>query len=86
MVGQRRRTEPKHLETKLRAIRQRFGASQSEMISILDCDLTCARISEYETGVRIPNLLVLLRYARIAGVHVDDLIDDKLNPAKLRSV
>lgn len=55
------------------------------MIAILDMDVTAARISEWESGVREPNLLVLFRYARIAGIHVDDLIDDKLNPAKLRT-
>jgi hypothetical protein len=41
-------------------------------------------ISEFERGLRELSLLVLLRYARIAGVSTDVLIDDKLNlPAKL---
>jgi transcriptional regulator with XRE-family HTH domain len=70
-VGQRRRPKPKHLAAKLLAIRQKMRASQSEMVAILDMDLTAARLSEYEQGKREPNLLVLLRYARIAGVHVD---------------
>jgi transcriptional regulator with XRE-family HTH domain len=42
------------------------------------------RISEYELGKREPTLMVLLQYARIAGIYVEDLIDDELDlPAKL---
>ena len=83
-MGQRRRAQPKYLAAKLRAIRQRMGASQTQMIAILDMDMTAARISEYEQGKREPSLLVLLRYARIAGVHVDDLIDDRIVLPKLK--
>jgi transcriptional regulator with XRE-family HTH domain len=50
----------------------------------LEDDLTQARISAYERGVREPPLLVLLSYARVAGVYVDVLIDDDLElPLKL---
>jgi len=84
-MGHEPRARPKYLAAKLLAIRRRLGASQSQMIAILDMDVTAARISEWESGVREPNLLVVLRYARIAGIHVDDLIDDKLNPAKLKT-
>jgi transcriptional regulator with XRE-family HTH domain len=41
-----------------------------------------ASISEYERGKREAPLLVLLKYARIAGVSTDVLIDDKLNLPK----
>jgi hypothetical protein len=37
-----------------------------------------AHISGYETGKREPPLPVLLKYARLAGVSTDVLIDDKL--------
>jgi transcriptional regulator with XRE-family HTH domain len=41
-------------------------------------------ISKYERGVREPSLIVILRYARAAGVCLDVLVDDDLNlPAKL---
>jgi len=53
------------------------------MVRLLKFETTTARISEYEHGTRIPNLLVLLRYARIAGVSVEALIDDELKPSKL---
>jgi transcriptional regulator with XRE-family HTH domain len=42
------------------------------------------QVSEFETGKREPSLIVLLRYARLANVCVDTLIDDDLDlPAKL---
>lgn len=41
-------------------------------------------ISGYERGVREPSLLVLLEYARAAGVYMDALVDDELDlPVKL---
>jgi hypothetical protein len=41
-------------------------------------------ISAYERGVREPPLLVLLKYARIAEICVDALIDDAIDlPEKL---
>ena len=42
------------------------------------------RISEYELGKREPPLPILLEYARLAGVHMEDLVDDKVDlPDKL---
>jgi hypothetical protein len=39
-------------------------------------------ISAYEHGTREPNLLTLLRYARLAKVSMDVLVDDKLDLPK----
>lgn len=39
-------------------------------------------ISEYETGKRNVSLLLLLRYARLARVSVESLIDDKIKLPK----
>jgi len=36
-------------------------------------------VSGYELGTNEPNLLILLRYARLAKIPVDNLIDDKLD-------
>jgi hypothetical protein len=49
----------------------------------LDVDLTQNRISEYETGKGEPPLPVLLKYARMAGVCVERLIDDELDLPEL---
>ena len=48
------------------------------MVRLLGSQMTTARISEYEAGVREPNLLVLLAYARAGDVSVERLIDDEL--------
>lgn len=79
-MGQSSRPKPARLAEKLTAIRTALGLSQNELIGLLDLgkEITQARISAYERGVREPPLPVLLRYARAAGVYVDVLIDDDL--------
>jgi transcriptional regulator with XRE-family HTH domain len=63
-----------------------LGLSQNELIKALDIDLTQNRISEYEIGNGEPALPVLLKYARLAGVCMDVLVDDEQDlPAKLPS-
>jgi transcriptional regulator with XRE-family HTH domain len=83
-MGRKARPKPKQLAKKLLSIRVGLGLSQNELIRELAEDLTQSRISEYESGVGEPSLLVLLRYARLAGISTDVLIDDELDlPAKL---
>ena len=78
------RLKPKRLTEKLIQVRLSLGLSQNELIRMLDVDLTQNRISEYERGTGEPPLPVLLKYARLAGVCVDVLIDDDQNlPKKL---
>ena len=77
-MGQQPRSKPKHLATKLLAIRKRLGVSQSEMVRLLKAQISTARISEYESGIREPNLLTILAYARAAKVTVEKIIDDEL--------
>jgi transcriptional regulator with XRE-family HTH domain len=48
------------------------------MARLLDLQVSVARVSEYEHGLREPNLLTLLAYARVAGIPVEKLIDDEL--------
>ena len=38
------------------------------------------RISEFERGTTEPHLSVLLEYARAAGVHLEDIVDDERVP------
>jgi transcriptional regulator with XRE-family HTH domain len=85
-MGVRPRQKPKRFAEKLLAIRTALGLSQAQMVARLDAEgmIVPGQISEFETGKREPSLIVLLAYARLAGVCVDVLIDDKLNlPAKL---
>lgn len=78
-MGQRPRPKPKHLAAKLLAIRHSLESSQAEIVRLLDCQLTSARISEYESGTREPSLLTVLAYARAAGITVEQIIDDDLD-------
>jgi transcriptional regulator with XRE-family HTH domain len=78
--------KPERLAEKLRQIRNALNLSQNELIRWLDLTdkLTQAKISAFERGVRIPSLLVLLRYARKSNINVEILIDDELDlPKKL---
>jgi transcriptional regulator with XRE-family HTH domain len=84
MGGARFRT--KRLGEKLRQIRDALGLSQSEMLRRLgfENDIWYTQISAYEMGRREPPLVILLEYARAAGVSIDVLADDGLDlPAKL---
>jgi transcriptional regulator with XRE-family HTH domain len=87
-MGTRARHRPERLAEKLRRIREAFGLSQNEMIRRMGAEDLMAQntISEYELGKREPPLLVLLKYAEVAGVCLDVLANDKLElPAKLPS-
>lgn len=80
------RPKPERLAEKLRQIRVARGLSQTEMLKRLGLeeDMSYARISEYEQGVREPSLLTLLEYSRVAGIHMEVLADDALDlPEKL---
>ena len=85
-MGRSSKRKPKRLAEKLLQIRTTLGLSQSEMIRRLELskELVQASISGYELGTRIPPLPVLLRYAEVAGICTDILINDKLDlPNKL---
>jgi transcriptional regulator with XRE-family HTH domain len=88
-ASRQERHYPKYLGEKLLQIRKALSLSQSGMLKRLGSPegLLGTSISAYERGVREPPLLVLLEYARIAGICVDDLLEDKVNlPTKLPSV
>jgi transcriptional regulator with XRE-family HTH domain len=82
-MGERARPKPKQLARKLLNIRVALGLSQNELIRALSVKLNQARISDYEAGKGEPSLPVLLKYARLAGVCVERLIDDELDLPKL---
>jgi transcriptional regulator with XRE-family HTH domain len=85
-MGKNPRVRPKRLAEKLRRIRSSLDLTQAELLRKLDIEelATQSKISEFESGKREPSLIILLQYARAAGVSADVLIDDRLDlPAKL---
>jgi transcriptional regulator with XRE-family HTH domain len=70
---------PMRLGEKLRQIRTVLKLSQNGMLKRLGSPegILGTSISGYERGVREPPLLILLEYARIAGVTMDVLADDE---------
>lgn len=78
------RPRPERLGPKLKQIREWFGYAQDDMPERLGLEMHPGRISEWERNIREPFAKVLLAYADLAGVHVEDLINDKVDlPNKL---
>ena len=87
-MGRKARPKQKYLAGKLLKIRTALGLSQTGMLYRLGVQdlITYHQISRFETGDREPPYIVLLRYARVAGISTDVLIDDELDlPVKLSS-
>lgn len=80
------RWRPKRLAKKLLQIRQRLDLSQSALLDKLGFaeEMTYKRISDYERDKTDPPLDVLVEYTRVAGVHLEEIVDDRLKlPRKL---
>ena len=79
------RPKPKRLGAKLRQIREALGISQPHMPARLgQLGMHPGRISEYENNLREPTAMTLLAYADLAGVHLEDIVNDKVDlPEKL---
>jgi len=75
------RVKPERMAKKLLQIRLALGLSQSELLRRLGFEdaMDYRRISEFERGTTEPHLSVLLEYARAAGVHMEDIVDDELD-------
>ena len=56
------------------------------MANLLKIEVSPARISEVEHAVREPNLTTLLRYSQIAGVHMEDLVNDRVSVTRFRQL
>jgi transcriptional regulator with XRE-family HTH domain len=86
-MGTARRPQPKYLPAKLLKIRQSLGLSQEQMaarLQQLKPPPQPGQISRFEQGQREPSLLILLEYARMAGISIDVLADDESElPTKL---
>ena len=77
-MGRMKRPVPAKLARKLLLIRRGLNLSQTEMLRRLRLHDSYNRsaISGYERGEREPPLGVLLRYAEVANVCLDVLVDD----------
>ena len=77
-MGRSRRNKPRRLGEKLLALRKRLQMSQTEMARALDLKVHSA-VSNFELDTREPDLLIVLRYARLAGITMETLVDDELD-------
>ncbi|HYL97348.1 MAG TPA: helix-turn-helix transcriptional regulator [Blastocatellia bacterium] len=79
-----RRSRPKRLPEKLLRIREAFGVTQDVFLGLLGAEGEIRRhyISLFETGEREPSVPILLKYARLAGVCLELLVDDELDLPK----
>jgi transcriptional regulator with XRE-family HTH domain len=87
-MGRIPRRKQRRVGEKLRQIRHAFDLSQNEILrrTGLAEEVTRNNISNYELDEREPPLFVLLRYARLAGVCLDVIVDDDLDlPRRLPS-
>jgi len=68
------------LGEKLLRIREALNVTQEQMsqrLYLKESPVYPTHVSEFEHGKREPSLLVLLRYAKLARVSTDVLIDDE---------
>lgn len=75
------RWRPQRLAEKLRQIRKTFHLSQPKFLKKLglEDEISYNRISEYELDKYDPPLPVLVEYARVARVHLEDIADDRVD-------
>ena len=78
-MGRSPRNKPLLLGQKLLAIRKRLNMSQTEMARALGLTVHYSAVSNFELGTREPDLLVVLRYARLAGIPMEVIVDDNLS-------
>ena len=81
-MGRSRQARPERLAEKLKDIRLKLGLTQPQIFELLDDNKTplyVGQISLFESGQRVPSLLTLLKYARLAKISIDVLVDDEQN-------
>ena len=78
-----KRTRPDRLAEKLLQIRQALGLSQREMAEQLaeraGVKITYKNISKYERDKSVPFIEVVLAYARLANVLMNQIVDDDVD-------
>jgi transcriptional regulator with XRE-family HTH domain len=82
-MGRASRPKPDKLAEKLKQIRLSLNLSQTDMLVMLGYSSEKkdfrSVISAYELGKREPTLIDLLKYARLAKILVESLIDDDMD-------
>ena len=81
-MGRSERLKPLHLAEKLKRIRAGLGLSQTEMVKKLNYTkgpLVAAEISDFENDKREPALPLLLSYARVSRISLEEIVDDDMD-------
>jgi len=81
LMGRGKQEQPQRIAEKLKRIRLDLGLTQEEMTKRLESHnvkVYRGYVGLYEIGERVPSVLIILAYARIAGVPMETLCDDKL--------
>ena len=86
-MGSEQLIKPQRIGEKVREIRIKLGLTQEQMFELLTrygARIHVGYIARYEINQRLPTLLVILAYARAAGIPMEVLVDDELDlPVKL---
>lgn len=80
------RPRPRRLAEKLLQIRQSLALSQSDLVKQMGVAqmIHYTNISKYELDKNEPPLMILLAYAKLAQVHLEEIVDDDIDlPHKL---
>ena len=82
-MGQAPRNKPKRLGEKLLQIREALDLSQKEMAERLSkqagVKITYRNVSKYERDKSVPYIEIVLAYARLANVEMNQIVDDDLD-------
>lgn len=81
-MGRAQRPRPTRLAAKLLQIRRSLGLTQHQMLERLNyrrSTVVVGNISNFERDMREPPVLLLLQYARVAGIPLEAIVDDDLD-------
>jgi transcriptional regulator with XRE-family HTH domain len=78
-----KRNRPDRLAEKLLQIRETLGLTQKEMAERLSkqagVKITYRNVSKYERDKSVPYIEIVLAYARLANVEMNQIVDDDLD-------
>jgi len=78
-----KRNRPDRLAEKLLQIREALGLTQKEMAERLSkqagVKITNRNVSKYERDKSVPYIEIVLAYARLANVEMNQIVDDDLD-------